>query len=239
MNPDKARAWTRDLYRRFLPEAPDGHRAYLELLDRLCPQGGRVVDLGCGDENFLSFLLTRAEVVGVDRRKANGLYHRYLQADLESGLPLEKESVDLAACKFLLEHLERPEDLVKAVRNALRPGGHLVVMTPNILYYPYAFNFLLSRLLSQRVRMGLVRLLTGREEDEVFPVRYRSNTPFRLRRLLEENGYQVIHLRTYPDYQVSALCRVTGAVAVLYEVVTEKLGVPWAGGFLVAAARRV
>lgn len=238
MSRDRAREWTRALHRRLLPGASDGYQAYNRLLDELCPQGGLVLDLGCGGEDYLSFLIHRARVVGVDRRPGGGGYHRYVQADLEQGLPLERESVDLAACKFVLEHLERPERLLYSLREVLRPGGHLVVMTPNVLYYPYALNLVLSQLLPQRLRTGLVGFLTGRREEEIFPVRYRCNTPRRLRRVLEDTGYQVLHLGTYPDYLVSAFCRPVGALAVLYEWIVSRLGVDWAGGFLVAAARR-
>lgn len=239
MSAEEARAWTSELYRRFIPGAPDGYRVYLDLLDRLCPPGGRVVDLGCGEEAYLSFLLERAEVIGVDRRPVSGPYHRYLRADLDEGeLPLEDVSVDLAASKFLLEHLERPTAFLREVRRTLRPGGHLVLMTPNVLYYPYAINFLLSRVLSHRLRARLVSLATGRDREVIFPVRYRCNTPFRLRKGLEDCGYEVLHLEDYPDYLVSAICRAAGVLAVLYEVAVWRLGIPWTGGFLVAAARK-
>ncbi|WP_287154830.1 class I SAM-dependent methyltransferase [Candidatus Solincola tengchongensis] len=238
MNPERAREWTRSLYGRLLPEGRDGYLAYIHLLDELCPDGGRVVDLGCGEEDYLSFLLPRAEVVGVDRKAGRGRYHAYLQADLEDGLPLERESVDLAACKFVLEHLRHPERLLRTVREVLRPGGCLVVMTPNVLYYPYALNLLLSRLLPQRLRMGLVSRITGRGREDIFPVWYPCNTPRRLRSLLEGCGFRVLHLEAYPDYLVSAVCRPAGAAAVFYEWFVSRLGIDWAGGFLVAAARR-
>ncbi len=239
MNPERARDWTREVYRRLFPEAPDGYRVYLRLLEELCPDGGRVVDLGCGDEDYLSFLLPRAEVVGVDRREGGGSYNAYIRADLEEELPLPPRSVDLAASKFLLEHLRRPERLLRSVRESLRPGGCLVVMTPNVLYYPYAVNLLLSRLLPQRLRMGLVGRFTGRKDEEIFPVRYACNTPRRLRKLLEECGFRVLHLATYPDYLASAFCRPAGLLAVLYEWAADRLGIDWARGFLVAAARRM
>lgn len=238
MNPDRAREWTKELHRRLLPGAHDGYLVYNRLLEELCPEGGRVVDLGCGKEDYLSFLLPRAQVIGVDRVECGSSYHLYLQADLEDGIPLERGSVDLAACKFVLEHLRRPEGLLLSLRDVLRPGGCLVIMTPNVLYYPYALNFILSRLLPQRLRMALVGFLTGRREQDIFPVRYPCNTPRRLRRVLEDTGYRVMHLGTYPDFLASAFCRPAGALAVLYEWVVSRLGFDWAGGFLVAAARR-
>lgn len=239
MNREAAREWTQRLHERWLPHARDGYSAYMGFLDRYCPPGGKVVDLGCGEEAFLCFLMERAgEVVGVDGRRLEGPYHRYVQADLERELPLEEGSLDLAACKFLLEHLERPGDMLVRMHKALRPGGHLVIMTPNVLYYPYTLNYLLSRLLPQKVRMRLVSLFSGRGGEDVFPVYYRCNTPRRLRRRLEEAGFRVVHLETYGDYLVSAVTRWLGFVAVMYEAAVHRLGIRSAGGFMVAVAEK-
>lgn len=238
MSVHAAREWTRELHRRWVPSAPDGHAAYAALLSELCPEGGRVIDLGCGREAFLTFLLPRAEIIGLDREETSGPYQSYLRADLEERIPLPESSVDLAACKFVLEHMDEPGRLLREVRRVLRPGGHLVIMTPNVLYYPYAANLVLSRVLPQEWRMSMVRVLTGRNSDDVYPVHYRCNTPRRLRRELAAAGFELLCLDTYGDYLVSAFCRAAGLVAVAYEVATTRLGWRAAGGFMVAAARR-
>ncbi|MDI6829771.1 MAG: class I SAM-dependent methyltransferase [Actinomycetota bacterium] len=239
MRREGAREWTRGLYRRWLPPGPDAHTTYLHLARVHCPLGGRVVDLGCGEEDYLAELEEVAgELVGVDARPVAGRYGRYLQADLEGELPLEPGSVDLAACKFLLEHLEDPVRFMRAVREALVPGGRFLVLTANVLYYPYAANFVLSRLLSQEARMRLVGRVSGRRPGEIFPVRYRCNTPGALRAAMEGAGYEVQHLRTYPDYLVSAVNRPLGAMAVAYEKAVALLGLEGAGGFMVAMGGR-
>jgi SAM-dependent methyltransferase len=197
------------------------------------------MDLGCGEEGYLTYLLGKAgEIIGLDDRTLQGPYSRYLQADLNRALPLEPESVDLAASKFLLEHLEDPARFLRAVGSALRPGGQFVMMTANILYYPYAVNFLLARLLPQDMRMRIVEWFSGRPPHDIFPVRYRCNTPRSIRSALEEAGFEILHLGTYSDCQVSAVARPLGALAVAYEKVVSSLGLEWARGFIVAAARR-
>jgi len=239
VNREAAREWTRRLHARLLPRARDGYSAYMGFLDRYCLPGSTVVDLGCGEEAYLGFLLERAgEVVGVDARRLEGPYGRYLEADFDRELPLGEESVDLAACKFLLEHLREPGRFLSGLYRALKPGGHLVIMTSNILYYPYAANFALSRVLPQSARMRLVSLFSGRREGEIFPVYYRCNTPRSLRRKLREAGFQVTHLETYGDYLVSAFCRPLGALAVLYEAAVSRLGLKGAGGFMVAVGEK-
>ena len=239
MNRDASRQWTAVLYHRYLPDKPDAYTTFLYLAESACPEGGKVIDLGCGDESYLTCLLERAgEVIGVDDRPLDGPYGRYVQADLDREIPLQAESVDLAASKFLLEHLEDPAHFMREVRAALRHGGRLVFMTPNILYYPYTANWLLSRLLTQKRRMRVVELFSGRPTDEIFPVYYRCNTPRKVRLELERAGFEVLHLDTYNDFHVSAVTRTLGALAVAYEWIVNRLGIKGAGGFIVAAARR-
>lgn len=239
MNRDASRDWTESLYRRCLPGEPDAYAVFLDLAASLCPQGGTVTDLGCGEEGYLSCLAGRAaEVIGIDDRRLQGPYSRYLQADLNRHIPLEAESVELAACKFLVEHLEDPVSFLRQAHASLRRGGHLVVMTPNILYYPYAVNYLLSRLLSQQRRMRLVEMFSGRPAQDIFPVYYRCNTPHSMRAGLAAAGFELVHLDTYSDYSVSAVTRPLGALAVAYEVAVDRSRIRGARGFIVAAAAK-
>jgi SAM-dependent methyltransferase len=239
VNRDASRQWTADLYRRYFPGEPDAYTTFLHLADTTCPEGARVIDLGCGDEGYLSCLIEKAgEIIGLDDRPLRGPYSDYIQVDLGHGIPLEADSVDLAASKFLLEHLVDPPGFLRHVHRVLRPGGQLVVMTPNVIYYPYALNYILSLLLPQERRMRLVELFSGRDAHDIFPVRYRCNTPRKLRRELEEAGFDVLHVKTYSDCDVSAVIRPLGALAVAYERLVNAMGFDWAKGFIVASARR-
>jgi ubiquinone/menaquinone biosynthesis C-methylase UbiE len=240
VNRESAREWTRRLYQRYMPGEPDAYTTFIHLADSSCPEGGRVVDLGCGKEEYLSCLVEKAgEVVGVDERCLQGSYHHHLQADLNRKIPLREESVDLAASKFLLEHLEDPQRFLREVHRILRASGRLVLMTPNVLYYPYGLNLLLSRFLAQETRMRLVQAFSGRPADDIFPVHYRCNTPKRMREQLERAGFEITHMDTYSDYLVSAVARPLGAAAVAYEKMTRKLGLHDIRGFIVVSARKV
>ena len=239
MNRETAREWTLQLSHRYLPGEPDAYNTFLQLAADSCPEGGRVVDLGCGEEGYLTYLIDRAgEIIGVDSRVTEGPYHRYIQADLDLELPLERESVDLAASKFLLEHLDSPGRFFERAFGILRPGGSLLLMTPNVLYYPYSINFVLSRTMSQERRMRLVERVTGRPLEDVFPVLYRCNTPSRVKRGLMQAGFDLVHLHTYTDLMVSAVNRPLGAIAVAYEKGVNILGLRGVRGFIVAEARK-
>jgi SAM-dependent methyltransferase len=239
VNRDASREWTIAIYRRYLPGGPDAYTTFLHLAESACPEGGRAIDLGCGEECYLACLLQKAgEIIGLDDRPLQGPYGRYIQTDLNRDICLERESADLAAGKFLVEHLADPPRFLRKVHAVLRPGGRLILMTPNILYYPYTVNYLLSRLLPQERRMHLVELFSGRPPHDIFPVHYRCNTPRKIRLELEKAGFEVLHLDTYSDCQVSAVTRPLGALAVAYEKMVSLLGIKGAGGFIVAAARR-
>ena len=117
------------------------YRRVLELLRQVPP--GRGVDLGCGD-GYLTAQLARLghKVVGIDsEREALGWARRltarrdqaivpaWVRASVER-IPLRDRSCDWALVGEVIEHLERPADLLQRVARILRPGGWIVVTTP-------------------------------------------------------------------------------------------------------------
>lgn len=49
-----------------------------------------------------------------------------------SELPYPKESFNVVTCQETIEHIEDPWDLFRKVREVLKPGGYLILTTPNI-----------------------------------------------------------------------------------------------------------
>jgi SAM-dependent methyltransferase len=239
MTRESAREWTRSLADKYLPGESDGYQTFLKLVSDACLPGSVVADIGCGGEEFLTYLMQKAgRIIGVDNRELRGNYHSYVKADVEKELPLEAGSLDLAASKFLLEHIRDPAAFLRRIHEALRSGGKVVLMTPNILYYPYTANYILSRFVPQRARMKLVAVFSGRGEDEIFPVAYACNTPSTLRRMLEEAGFEVLFLDTYTDFLVGSVNRPLGAIAVAYEKLVNLAGIKGLKGFIVAQGRK-
>jgi SAM-dependent methyltransferase len=99
-----------------------------------------VVDLGCGDGDFVTLLLEEGvEVVGVDaddkvqaaaQAKGLPLIHRNV-FDYLANAP--DQSVDGIFCAHLVEHLAYPQvmELVRQAYRILRPGGRIVLATPD------------------------------------------------------------------------------------------------------------
>jgi 2-polyprenyl-3-methyl-5-hydroxy-6-metoxy-1,4-benzoquinol methylase len=98
--------------------------------------GGVVVDVGCGGGHLhgeLGGLFDR--YVGIDLISYPGAPSeaRRVLADLERPLPLADEVADVAIAVETIEHLENPRALVRELARVARPGGFVVITTPNQL----------------------------------------------------------------------------------------------------------
>lgn len=168
---------------------------YEDALTAHVPVGGVWLDAGCGRRILPPWreaaerdLVTRPRlVVGCDLDGDGIRAHRSLSrrvfADLER-LPFTTGSIDLVTSNMVVEHLERPRHVFEEMARVLKPGGRVILHTPNV----YSHFVLGSRLLPWHVKRRLMKLLDGREEDEVFPTRYRANSAPRLRSLLTGAG---------------------------------------------------
>ena len=105
-------------------------------------QNCRVLDIACGEGyGSASLLAAGAEsVIGVDvspeacahARARYGLDAREGSAE---AIPLPDASVDVIVSFETIEHLTTPDLFVKECRRVLRPGGQLIISTPNVPVY--------------------------------------------------------------------------------------------------------
>ena len=116
------------------------HAAMLAMLDRLPPS--RILDLGCSGGLFAERARAAGHhVVGVDYMEIPGVRERtdeFHVADLEKGLPPEVgTSYDVVVAGDVIEHLTKPVEVLKSIREVLRPGGQLLLSVPNFgHWYP-------------------------------------------------------------------------------------------------------
>jgi SAM-dependent methyltransferase len=146
---------------------------------------GLLVDVGCGIGRFLEFAsdLT-ADYIGVDVVRHPGLspdaeFHR---ADLDyESIPLPTASADIVAALETIEHLESPRAFCRELARILKPGGWLVVSTPNQLS--------LLSILCLIVRGRFVAF-----QDAYYPVHRTALLPIDLVRIAGECGLSEIAL---------------------------------------------
>jgi 2-polyprenyl-3-methyl-5-hydroxy-6-metoxy-1,4-benzoquinol methylase len=98
---------------------------------------GTLADVGCGAGDLWRALSGRfAHCIGVDAARYDGLpgHLDFRLVDLDSArLPIADCSVDAAAAVEVIEHLENPRALLRELVRIVRPGGWVVVTTPNQL----------------------------------------------------------------------------------------------------------
>ena len=145
--------------------------------------------------------------------QAHRTLKRLVASDLEH-LPFGKETLDLVTCNMVVEHLDDPAAVFSEFARVLRPGGRVIVHTPNA----YSYFVIASRLLpSGPFKRRLASALDGRDEAEVFPTRYRANTPARLRSLMMQAGLreESCHM-VANDAVLARVSRVLAALELLY-----------------------
>jgi 2-polyprenyl-3-methyl-5-hydroxy-6-metoxy-1,4-benzoquinol methylase len=107
------------------------------------PSAGRILDVGCAQGTLgLSLAEAGYRVTLLDIRRESIEYARarYERGDvtffvgpLSADLPPAND-YDLALCTEVLEHVSAPGKLIGLLRDKLRPGGSLLVTTPNADY---------------------------------------------------------------------------------------------------------
>jgi SAM-dependent methyltransferase len=176
---------------------PEGDRFAIEELTpvaaRFCPPGGRALEVGCGyGRNLVALARIDARLVVGSDPSAHQLQRARAEriAALEKSdppvalvrqepfrLPFRDASVDLVVLWQVLEHLIGPEAkprvLAECVR-VLRPGGHLLVETPN-QWFPFDYHDnklpLVHWMLPAAARRWLTRKVRG---DDYPPSEYVS-----------------------------------------------------------------
>lgn len=119
------------------------------LIARAVDGGTACIDVGCGAGQSYAGDVSRAAAsyVGVDvseraveLARSGGLSARVIDDAAE--LPFEDDSFDIAIAIELLEHVFQPELVVQEIRRVLRPGGRMIVSTPNAAYWRLRVNLM-------------------------------------------------------------------------------------------------
>lgn len=99
-------------------------------------RGGKALDIGCGNGEFLLRLQSigwdcqgvefNDKAVGICRSHGLQVFH----GDLKSA-GFATESFDFVTANHLVEHVPDPHELMREIARITRPGGHVLIRTPN------------------------------------------------------------------------------------------------------------
>jgi SAM-dependent methyltransferase len=129
----------------------DAARPWYTYAARVLPApgaAGRWFDLGCGRAEFLELAAARGleggglDVAAGNARSCAASGRPGLVADLGRPLPFRTASLDGASMIEVIEHIVGAEDLVCELARVIRPGGWLVVTTPNVVHLTYRWRAL-------------------------------------------------------------------------------------------------
>lgn len=100
---------------------------------------GKLLDVGCGDGTFLHRMQSKGwKVDGLDFdanaiESARTRYGLNLRRGDLAGAHLPEDTFDAVTMNHVIEHVPDPLAMLRATRRVLKPGGRLVVVTPNSL----------------------------------------------------------------------------------------------------------
>jgi SAM-dependent methyltransferase len=121
--------------------APNTHNRVFELVRQYLPDEGgkKVCDLPCGAGAFSARLSqSGAQVTAVDLEAVEPFYfdksHRVL-ADANQPLPFGDGEFDMMVSIEGIEHLENPSAFVRECARVVKPGGLIILSTPNVDSY--------------------------------------------------------------------------------------------------------
>lgn len=155
-------------------------------------QGLRVVDVGCGAGPGLRYLAARGAVaLGLDHScyalqtalhlvPQRGADADVVLSDNATGLPCADSSADLVLLSELVEHLPAAGPLLRDCCRVLKPGGRIVVTTPNLW----------------DMRRLTAPLIGGTWSGYTDPTHVNLYTPLRLARELRAAGFRRVRWHT-------------------------------------------
>ncbi|MGH2710520.1 MAG: methyltransferase domain-containing protein [Actinomycetota bacterium] len=108
---------------------------------------GTALDAGCGEGYGTAILARRASrVIGLDLDEPTMTHARrnyagqlFARGDLDR-VPLAEGSLDAVVALQVIEHLSNPGEFLDGCVRALRPGGTLILSTPNRATFPAGLN---------------------------------------------------------------------------------------------------
>ena len=195
---------------------------YRDRIQSVLRPGQRLLDAGCGRYmTFCKAFSGVARVFGIDLESTldtdNGSAPFGARADA-GRLPFCAECFDVIISRSVVEHLDDPASVFSEFSRVLRPGGKVVIVTPN----KWDYVSVIAALTPYSVHRLMARMVFQISEDDVFPTRYRANTVSALRKAFRAAGMvesQIETINHYPAYLMFS--PVLFRLGVLYERITS------------------
>jgi len=191
------------LYERYYAGRKFHDSIYRDLVRNHLRSGARLLDAGCGRYlRFCNEFAPVAHVVGVDLESTFETRNQSppfaVRGDI-GALPFPSGYFDMVISRSVVEHLEDPPKVFREFARVLKPGGKVVLITPN----KYDYVSLIAAVTPYWVHRSLVSRIFQVPADDVFPTLYRANTVSSLRAAMKSAQLSECLIDTinhYPAY---------------------------------------
>jgi SAM-dependent methyltransferase len=157
-------------------------------------QGRRLLDLSCGGGHTSGLLARQGfSVVATDYRPPPPMpeqVQRVGGVDLNAFLPFKSASFDAVNLVEVIEHIENQPQLVREIGRVLKPGGLVLISTPNVLNMHSRLRFLFTGFLRGRVRPAHYTRVPGRAPN-IYLIHF-----YELAYLFFHFGFEIKELKT-------------------------------------------
>ncbi len=188
---------------------PGTHKRVLDLM-RDEPKG-KVLDLGTGKGNIsarlkkLGFGVIACDV-NPEIFAAEGI--RCDRVNLNQKLPYQNNSFDDVILVEVIEHLENPHHIMREIARILKPGGKLILTTPNIANFYSRLYFLKTGFYSGFPQEVIERQIADIENGKKNMLMHvRPICWWELRMLLAENKLSVEHITINDSVKIIGVWR--------------------------------
>ncbi|MFT4582898.1 MAG: SAM-dependent methyltransferase [Gammaproteobacteria bacterium] len=192
-----------DQINQYFPPATHPYRLLERVVEERLTPTSAVLDIGCGRE---------APVLAAMRGKAGRLCGIDLVEFTYSGDDIElypndvgnieslaDNSIDLAYSRSVMEHVPDAQAAFSEIGRVLKPSAQYVFLTPN----KYDYVSIIANIVPNKYHGRIVKVVEGREEEDVFPTEYQCNTFKDINSLANTHGFHVKRLERlvqYPGY---------------------------------------
>jgi SAM-dependent methyltransferase len=198
---DRQKCW--QLFEKYYTGRKFHDTLYRDLIRKYLQPGQRLLDAGCGRHlKFCKEFAGVADVVGIDLDSVLETDNRQrpfaVRGDLDH-LPFPPEAFDVVISRSVVEHLADPRQVFREFSRVLRPGGKVIIVTPN----KYDYVSAIAAVTPYSVHRSLVSKIFQVPEDDVFPTLYRANTRSAIRKALNSAGFvegEMVMVNHYPAY---------------------------------------
>src|SRR6185436_2496192 len=154
--------------------------AYRKRLIALVKPGMKILHAGCGwDKNEISRQFRdTCSVVGIDLDpRVQAMFHSEFHLGSLESIPFADRTFDVIFSEYVFEHLADPLTVLKEMRRVLKPGGVILILTPNY----FSYKTVAARFTPQwfHILAGRHRYGRGHEQD-MYPTRFLCNTRSRV-----------------------------------------------------------